>query len=83
MRRIASLLLGIFIIFCAVIATGRPAWSYVDLGSGMLALQGIASVMGTVAYYFRRRLRTLFGSKPSPEPVPYSAKARTTPQNVA
>ena len=83
MKRIASLLLGTVTIFCFMIATEHKAWGYVDPGSGLLALQGVASVLGTVAYYFRRRLRALFDRKPKQKPVAYPAKPGHEPQSAA
>jgi len=79
MKRFASLLLGIVTVLCFMIATEHKAWGYVDPGSGLLALQGAASVLGTVAFYFRRRLRALFSRKPAG----YAAKPGHEPQNAA
>ena len=84
MRRIASLLLWIVTMLCFLIATERKAWGYVDPGSGLLALQGVASLVGTAVYYFRRRLRALFERKPAKgAAVVRTVKTRSEPQNAA
>ena len=60
-----SILTGI----CLVVASERRAWGYVDPGSGLIALQGIASVAAAYAYYIRRRIRTFFSRKNEQPPV--------------
>ncbi len=47
----------------ALIATSRPAYGYVDPGSGLLALQTFASVMAACGFFLRRRLKSLFRIK--------------------
>ncbi len=37
--------------------------AYVDPGSGLLALQSIASIAAACGYFFRRRIRSLLGKK--------------------
>ncbi len=68
MKRFTSLTLSIFIAFCLVVASERRAWGYVDPGSGLIALQTVASVAAAYAYIVRRRIRDLFTSK-SKKPV--------------
>jgi hypothetical protein len=60
MKRLISTSLAIFIFFCMLIATERQAFGYVDPGSGILALQSLASVLAAFAYFLRRRIRLLF-----------------------
>ena len=60
MKRLVSVSLAIFICVCLLGATERPAYGYVDPGSGLLALQSLASVAAACGYFFRRRLRILF-----------------------
>ena len=50
--------------FCLVIATARPAYGYVDPGSGFLAVQTVASVAAAFGYFLRRRIKSLFSSEP-------------------
>ncbi len=83
MKRFSSLLLGIIMVVCFLFATERTAWGYVDPGSGLLALQGFASVLGTVAYYFRKRIGTLFGRKPADNTAVYPAKPVRESENAA
>ena len=62
-----------------LIASERRAWGYVDPGSGLLALQGAASFVATVAYYFRRRIRAFFSRKPVTEGTAFVAKSDQGP----
>ena len=80
MKKLSASLLGITMVICFLIASERAAWAYVDPGSGLLAIQGFASVLGTVAYYFRRRIRALFGRKPT---TVYTAKTVRESENAA
>lgn len=63
MKRLISSSLAIFITLCMIIGSERRAWGYVDPGSGLIALQTIASVMAAYAYYVRRRIRAFFTRK--------------------
>jgi hypothetical protein len=45
------------------VGTERRAWGYVDPGSGLIALQTIASVVAAYAYYVRRRILAFFRRK--------------------
>ena len=83
MKRLSSLLLGIAMVICFIVASERTAWGYVDPGSGLLALQGFASVLGTAAFYFRRRLRALFGRKSANDVPVYTAKPVQESKNAA
>ncbi len=81
MKRLISVSLAIFMTFCLLLATDRRAWGYVDPGSGLIALQTIASVGAAYAYCIRRRIRTFFTGKETPSnavpPVePVAAKSR-------
>ena len=63
MKRLISLSLAVVITLCMIVASERRAWGYVDPGSGLIALQGIASVAAAYAYYVRRRIRAFFMRK--------------------
>jgi len=63
MKRLISVSLALLITFCLLVATDRRAWGYVDPGSGLIALQTVASVGAAYAYYIRRRIRTFFSRK--------------------
>jgi hypothetical protein len=74
MKRLASISLAVFIFFCLLIATERQAYAYVDPGSGLLALQGLASGMAATAYFLRRRIMQLFTRDGSKQAIPVPAK---------
>ena len=62
MKRLVSLSLSVFIFLCMLVATERQAYAYVDPGSGLIALQGLASAAAAFGYFMRRRIRLLFSS---------------------
>jgi hypothetical protein len=66
MKKLISISLGLFTCLCLLIASERRAFAYVDPGSGLLALQSIASVMAAFGYFMRRRIMLLFGRKKLP-----------------
>jgi hypothetical protein len=72
MKRLISSFLAVFTCACLLLATERRAMAYVDPGSGLLALQSIASMMAAAAFFLRRRIMGLFtrkkplASEPSP-----------------
>ena len=77
MKRFISFSLAIFITLCMIVGTERRAWGYVDPGSGLIALQTIASVVAAYAYIIRRRIRAFFERKKE-EPtgvIPVASKA--------
>lgn len=39
----------------------RRAYAYIDPGSGLLIFQGIGAVVSGTLFYFRRRLKEIFG----------------------
>jgi hypothetical protein len=63
MKRLISLSLTVFTCFCLVIASERRAMAYVDPGSGLLALQSLASVMAAAGFFLRKRITGLFTRK--------------------
>ena len=63
MKRLVSLALTVFMFVCLLLATERRAMAYVDPGSGLLALQSIASMMAAAAFFLRRRIMGLFTRK--------------------
>ncbi|MGD0888089.1 MAG: hypothetical protein ABR889_02475 [Acidobacteriaceae bacterium] len=60
MKRLISSSLTLLITFLLLVATDRRAWGYVDPGSGLIALQTIASVGAAYVYFIRRRIRSFF-----------------------
>ncbi len=63
MKRLLSFSLAVFITLCMIVGSERRAYGYVDPGSGLIALQGIASVAAAYAYYVRRKIRSFFSRK--------------------
>ena len=63
MKRFLSFSLAVFITLCMIVGSERRAWGYVDPGSGLIALQGFASVAAAYAYIVRRRIREFFARK--------------------
>jgi hypothetical protein len=50
----------------------RQAHAYVDPGSGLLIFQGISAIFSGTLFYFRRRLKSLFGR--APKSIPQSSR---------
>jgi hypothetical protein len=65
MKRLISVSLAVLMTFCLLVATDRRAWGYVDPGTGLIALQTIASVGAAYVYVIRRRIRSFFAHKDS------------------
>ena len=63
MKRFISFSLATLITICMIVASERRAWGYVDPGSGLIALQGIASVAAAYVYMVRRRILAFFSRK--------------------
>ena len=74
MKRIISSFLAIFIALCMIVGSERRAWGYVDPGSGLIALQTIASVMAAYAYMVRRRIMAFFARKKQTAVLPVANK---------
>jgi hypothetical protein len=61
MKRLLSFALGCIVCMCVLIATEQRAVAmYVDPGSGLLALQSVASIMAAAAFFLRRKIRAVF-----------------------
>jgi hypothetical protein len=64
MKRVLSFALACLSCVCLLMATERRAMAmYVDPGSGLFMLQSGFSVLAAGAYFFRRKLRALFGGR--------------------
>jgi hypothetical protein len=77
-KKLVSISLALFIFICMLGATERQAYAYVDPGSGLLALQSLASVAAAFGYFMRKRIRQLFtraDGKPSIDKEGNSIKA--------
>jgi hypothetical protein len=63
MKRFTSFSLATVIALCMIVGSERRAWGYVDPGSGLIALQTIASVAAAYLYMVRRRILAFFSRK--------------------
>ena len=63
MKRLISSCLTLLTCICLLLATERRALAYVDPGSGLLALQSLASIVAAAGYFLRRRIVGLFTKK--------------------
>ncbi|MEO6802339.1 MAG: hypothetical protein ABI197_03730 [Granulicella sp.] len=83
MKRLVLLSLALFTAFCFLVATDRNAWGYVDPGTGLLALQGVASALATCGFFFRRKIKSLFLEKePGKETLPEVADTKKSANAV-
>jgi len=48
-------------------AVERPAYGYVDPGSGLFLIQNISAMATGVLFFFRRRIKALFVRKHEPK----------------
>jgi hypothetical protein len=79
MKRFLSISLGICIALLMVVGSERRAWGYVDPGSGLIAIQGIASVAAAYVYMVRRRIAAFFTRKKRESaPLPVATKTGET-----
>jgi hypothetical protein len=64
MKKLYSLLSGfLFVsqIVAMMCAVERPAYGYVDPGSGLLAVQILSTTFAGMIFILRRKLRSIFG----------------------
>ena len=76
MKRLPRFLLGYVVPFslacvvcvCVLMATEQRAMAmYVDPGSGLLAIQSAASIVAAAAFFLRKKIRAIFGSRRKPD----------------
>lgn len=79
MKRFISLSLAAFITICMIVGTERRAFAYVDPGTGLIALQTIASVIAAYTYMVRRKILAFFGSRKDPVALPSEIKPGDRP----
>jgi NAD/NADP transhydrogenase alpha subunit len=63
MKQLISCSIALFTFMCVLVATERHAMAYVDPGSGLLALQSLASVTAAAGFFLRKRIVGLFTKK--------------------
>ncbi len=84
MKRLISVGLTLFSCFCLMLATERRAMAYVDPGTGLLAIQSIASMLAAAVFFMRRRIMGLFNKKkPSPSAQPCLTVQKEDSRNAA
>jgi hypothetical protein len=76
MKRLLPVFVSIITCACLLLATERRAMAYVDPGSGLLALQSIASMFAAAAFFLRRRIMALFNRKKPVANTPSPAAPR-------
>jgi hypothetical protein len=59
---IAHAVLSVCLIFALACFFERPAYAYIDPGSGILACQALSAFFAGVFFYFRRGVRNLIRS---------------------
>ena len=69
LKLIRSVLSILFVCFLGL-SLERRAYAYIDPGTGLLVLQGVGTVFASIAFYMRRRLRSLFSKPQNPGPNP-------------
>ena len=82
MKRLLSISSALFIALCLMVASERRAYAYVDPGTGLIALQTIASVLAAWAYIVRRRIHSFFNRKKD-TPAPALPPEPTSPRETA
>lgn len=60
MKRLLPVVLSVVTCVCVMAACERQAMAYVDPGSGLLALQSIASMFAATAFFLRKRILGIF-----------------------
>lgn len=78
-RRAAFAVFASIELLILLAAFARPAWGYVDPGSGLLAVQVGGSMLAGGLFILRSKIRKLFGLS-SPEMPKDEAEASTTPE---
>ena len=56
-------LVTILCIIALNFAVERPAYGYIDPGSGLLLIQNVGAVITGILFFFRRRIKALFTRK--------------------
>jgi hypothetical protein len=59
-RTLFSLSIALWLM-AVLIATARPAYAYVDPGSGLLFMQMVGSTFAGITFLLRKRVRQFFG----------------------
>lgn len=63
--RVADAVLTACLVLALTCLFERPAYAYIDPGSGILACQAIGAFFTGTLFYFRRRIRNFFRARSS------------------
>lgn len=63
LQKIAYVLVTCGLLVCLLLTFERPAYAYVDPGSGLFLIQGVSSTFLGVLYVIRRKLKLTKGKK--------------------
>ena len=67
MRKFTYFLLTSGMVWCVLLMGERPAYAYIDPGSGLFLLQSIGAACLGVIYVVKRKVKALTGRKPKAE----------------
>lgn len=81
LRRTALITFAAAELFLLLAAFARPAWAYVDPGSGLLAMQVGGSMLAGGLFILRSKIRKWLHRSP-PAPAAESAIARAEPEDL-
>ncbi len=70
-------LLGAIQVLALLVASERPAYGYVDPGSGFVFLQVAGSMVAGSVYYLRHRIKRLFSSARGSQQISSPAVAQS------
>ncbi len=60
-NRLKYLSVTLLLIIALGVTFERRAYAYIDPGSGLLIFQSIGAIVSGTLFYFRRRLKAIFG----------------------
>ena len=60
-------MLGILFVCFLGLSLEKRAYAYIDPGTGLLVLQSVGTIFASVAFYMRRRLKSLFSLSSKPQ----------------
>ena len=63
--RLARIAVSACLLLSILCLLQRPAYAYVDPGSGLLAFQSLTAFITGGLFYFRQRIKRLFRQRPS------------------
>lgn len=67
-NRLKYLVVTLLLMAALGVTFERRAYAYIDPGSGLLIFQSVGAIVSGTLFYFRRRLKAIFGRDPKVEP---------------